>query len=126
MELDRERAGTLGVQAELIGRTLRSQIRGEIVGQFREQEERIDIRLRASAPSRSRAADVDDLRIRLADGSLVPVSAVADVQVARGPAAIHRADGARMAQITAKTSGGGLGATLERVPPLLQNIASAR
>jgi HAE1 family hydrophobic/amphiphilic exporter-1 len=123
VELDRERAAALGVQAELIGRTLRHQIRGEVVGQFREEEERIDIRLRASAASRNRAAAVDQLRIRIADGSLVPVSAVASVEVGRGPAAIHRADGARVSQVTAKATGADLGATLDTVRTALAGLA---
>ena len=115
IELDRERAGTLGVQADLIGRTLRHQIRGELVGQFREAEERLDIRLRLSEQARNRAAQVESLRIRLPDGSAVPISAVARVEVGRGPAAIHRLNGARVAQVTAKPSAGDLGTILGRV-----------
>jgi HAE1 family hydrophobic/amphiphilic exporter-1 len=45
----------------------------------------------------------------------VPVSAVARVEVGRGPAAIQRAGGARVAEITAKLTSADLGATLARV-----------
>ncbi|MEW6744727.1 MAG: efflux RND transporter permease subunit [Planctomycetota bacterium] len=112
---DRERAGALGVQAEQIGRTLRRQIRGELVGKFREEEERLDIRLRAGAAARSRASDVESLRVMVEGGTLVPISALASVEVGRGPAAIHRSGGARMARATAKVVGADLGPTLERV-----------
>jgi HAE1 family hydrophobic/amphiphilic exporter-1 len=45
----------------------------------------------------------------------VPISSFADVEVSRGPAAIHRIGGARVAQISAETVGGDLGQVLEQV-----------
>ncbi|MEQ8767340.1 MAG: efflux RND transporter permease subunit [Planctomycetota bacterium] len=118
--LDRERASRLGVTAELLGQSLRHQIRGELVGEFREAEERIDIRLRASAGSRDRAEDVSRLPIRLSNGTVVPVHAVADVQIDRGPAAIHRVGGARVAQLTASIESGQLGQRLAELGDALR------
>ncbi len=115
VELDRERAGTLGVQADMVGRSLRGQIRGEIVGQFREDEERLDIRLRAHESSRNRASEVKDLRVRLAGGVAIPISAIATIDVGRGPAAVHHSGGARVARITAKASASNLGDSLQVV-----------
>jgi len=115
LEIDRDRAATLGVTADGLSRSLRRQIRGEVVGQFREAEERIDIRLRASERSRDQATEVGALRFRLPNGKAVPVSSVARVEIGRGPAAIHRVGGARVAQITAKVSAADLGRTLEEV-----------
>ena len=57
-QLDRQQR----VQVEPLARSLRTQIRGEIVGQFREREERVDIRVRSSEVSRNRATSVEDLR----------------------------------------------------------------
>ncbi|MEM8964165.1 MAG: efflux RND transporter permease subunit, partial [Acidobacteriota bacterium] len=113
--LDRDRASALGVTASEIGNALRRKIRGDIVGEFREGEERIDIRLRALEMFRDQASEVQDLRLRLDDGTAVPVSALARIEVGRGPAAIYRADGARMAEITAQVLGDDLGAVLDDV-----------
>ncbi|MDX1388317.1 MAG: efflux RND transporter permease subunit, partial [Acidobacteriota bacterium] len=115
IELDRERAAVLGVQADTMSRSLQRQIQGEIVGQFREAEERIDIRLRAAEDFRNRATRVEDLRIRLEDGTAVPVSAIADVIVDRGPASIDRIGGSRVVEITAQTSATDLGNALDEV-----------
>ena len=115
IEIDRERASALGVRADPLASSLRHQIRGEIVGQFREEEERLDIRLRASEQWRGRASEVQELRYRLANGTTIPVAAFAKVEIGRGPAAIHRTNGARVAQVTAKVSSGDLGRTLETV-----------
>ena len=115
VELDRERAATLGLTASEIGQSLRLKISGELVGQFREGEERVDIRLRTLEPFRDRAAEVENLRLRLPDGVIVPVSALADVRIGRGPAAIYRAEGSRMAEVTAEAGGSDLGEVLTRV-----------
>jgi HAE1 family hydrophobic/amphiphilic exporter-1 len=115
VEIDRERAAELGVTAEQLGTSLRRQVRGETVGRFREAEDRLDIRLRSSASSRDRAEEVGRLRLRLADGTAVPVTAVSDVRIERGPAAIHRADGARVAQVTARVPVADLGQVLDDV-----------
>jgi HAE1 family hydrophobic/amphiphilic exporter-1 len=123
VELDRERAAAMGVQADELSRSLRRQISGEIVGQFREEEERIDIRLRASESDRDRATEVRSLRFRLPDGKAVPVSALAAVSIARGPAAIYRSGGGRVATVSAKVVSGDLGGMLDRVRSSLGDAA---
>jgi HAE1 family hydrophobic/amphiphilic exporter-1 len=115
IELDRERAADLGVNAESLSRSLQRQIGGEIVGQFREEEQRLDIRLRASEAWRDRASEVAALRYRLDGGTIVPVSAFANVTFERGPAAIHRLGGGRVAQVTAKVGSSDLGRALDRL-----------
>ncbi len=119
---DRERIGALGIGTDQLSLALQTQIRGRIVGQFREEEERIDIRLRAEETERDRASEVENLRVRLPGGMSVPVSAVADVEIARGPAAIYRAGGARVAEITAKAEARNLGMVLEEVEASLREI----
>ncbi len=122
VELDREKAAALGVSAEEIGAALRSKIRGDVVGEFREGEERIDIRLRAAERFRALASGVEALRVFLPGGTAVPVSAMAEVINARGPAAIYRYSGARMAEVTAlpatRDLGGALAAVRETVAGL--------
>jgi HAE1 family hydrophobic/amphiphilic exporter-1 len=115
VELDRERAAALGVSAEQAGAALRRQIHGELVGTYREKAERLDIRVRAASEWRERASEIADLRVQLPGGSSVPVSAFASVEISRGPAAIHRAGGARVARITGENAGGDLGRVLADV-----------
>jgi HAE1 family hydrophobic/amphiphilic exporter-1 len=122
IELDRERAAELGVRAEPLSRSLNRQIGGEIVGQFREQEQRLDIRLRASEDWRDRASEISALRYRLDNGTVVPVSAFADISLARGPAAIHRIGGGRVAQVTAKVASRDLGRALEEMKLALAGL----
>jgi HAE1 family hydrophobic/amphiphilic exporter-1 len=122
IELDRERAAALGVSAEAVGDALRTKIRGDLVGEFREGEERIDIRIRAGERFRSLASGVQALRIILPDGTTVPVSAVAEVVIGRGPAAIYRHTGARVAEVTALPATGDLGRALEAVDTAVSGL----
>jgi HAE1 family hydrophobic/amphiphilic exporter-1 len=120
--LDRARADELGVRAEPLSRSLQRQISGEIVGQFREQEQRLDIRLRASEAWRDQASEIEALRFRLENGTIVPVSAFADVTLDRGPAAIHRIGGGRVAQVTGKVASSDLGRSVDRLKTELAGL----
>ena len=123
VELDRERAAALGVSAEDVGAAMRTKIRGDVVGEFREGEERIDIRLRAGERFRSLASGVQALRIILPGGATVPVSAVAEVVTGRGPAAIYRYSGARVAEVTALPTTHDLGSALAAVNAAASELA---
>ncbi|MDX2437394.1 MAG: efflux RND transporter permease subunit, partial [Acidobacteriota bacterium] len=122
VELDRERAAALGVSAQDVGAAMRTKIRGDVVGEFREGEERIDIRLRAGERFRSLASGVQALRIILPGGTTVPVSAVAEIIVGRGPAAIYRFSGARVAEVTALPNTRDLGMALDAVSATVSGL----
>jgi HAE1 family hydrophobic/amphiphilic exporter-1 len=126
VELDRERAAALGISAEDVGVAMRTKIRGDVVGEFRDGEERIDIRLRAGKRFRSLASGVQALRIILPDGTTVPVSAVAEVVTGRGPAAIYRYTGARVAEITALPATRDLGRALTAVNDAVSRLQLPR
>lgn len=121
--LDRERTASLGLSAADLANSLRRKVRGDLVGQFREGEQRLDIRLRVSQESRDRASGIENLRIRLPNNTVVPISAVARVEVGYGPASIHRTGGARVAEVTGKVSGRDLGDTLRRVREKIAGIS---
>ncbi|MFQ5767738.1 MAG: efflux RND transporter permease subunit, partial [Acidobacteriota bacterium] len=122
IELDRQRAASLGVTPAEVGKALRLKILGNLIGTFREGEERIGIRLRASESSRKRIRDVGDLRIRLAKGEAVPVSSLALIRLERGPAAIDRFGGSRTAEVTAKVASMDLGKALKGVKEALGGL----
>ena len=57
--------------------------------------------VRYPAQERASLADVENMRIRLPDGTAVPFGAVAEATLARGPASIHRIDRKRRLRVTA-------------------------
>jgi HAE1 family hydrophobic/amphiphilic exporter-1 len=59
----------------------------------------VDIVARMTAPGRSDAADIQQIRVVGADGALVPLSAVADIAETRGYASITRINGERTVSV---------------------------
>lgn len=119
----RERAANLGASPDAVARALRRQVRGELVGRLRERDRRVDLRLRAGPIYRQRVEAVRRLRIRLASGEVVPLGAVAEVTLERGPAALYHVSGARVARLEARLaedSGGDLSGSLAEVRRLLR------
>ena len=118
----REEAASLGADVDLVARSLRRQVRGELVARLREPERRVDIRLRAGPEYRERVEAIGRLRIRLQSGEVVPLASVAEVRLERGPAALYHQSGARVARIEARLAkGSDLSAALASVRALLRS-----
>lgn len=122
VRLDRDRAAAMGLSAEALGQTLRRQLRGEVLGQLRQDEERIDIRLRSHESGRDRIGEVGALRMRTSTGESVPVSALAQVELGQGPAAIHRFENSRAARVSAKVPAVDLASALATVRETLDEV----
>ena len=73
---DRDRAADLGVPVEEVATTINALVGGVRSGKYSSGGRRIDIRTRLLANQRTRPEDLARLRVRTADGSLVPLSAL--------------------------------------------------
>jgi len=88
-------ASALGVSAQNIAGQLRRAFRGDTPLQVQDRYGSLDVIARLQPDDRDSASDVQDLRIAAADGTLVPLSAVAEVSQDRGYSRIQRIDGRR-------------------------------
>ena len=68
---------------------------GHAASALREGEKKFDVTVRFPRAAREDLSTIRELRIPLKDGSLLPVSALATVAMARGPAAFTRDNGKR-------------------------------
>jgi hydrophobe/amphiphile efflux-1 (HAE1) family protein len=73
---DRARAADLGVPVEEVATTINALVGGVRSGKYSSGGRRIDIRTRLLANQRTRPEDLARLRVRTADGSLIPMSAL--------------------------------------------------
>ncbi len=110
VRFDRDRIAALGLNVNQLGNLIRSKVLGEVATDIQREDRSIDIRLRADESFRDSVADLENLNI--ADGAVaggesatIPLSSVARVEEVTGPAEIRRADGERVATITANISG---------------------
>lgn len=116
IRFDRDRVAALGYTVNQLGNLIRSKVLGEVATDIQREDRSIDIRLRADESYRDSVSDLSNLNIADGGAAAIPLSAVAEVTEVTGPAEIRRADGERVATITANTVDrdlGSIGADIE-------------
>jgi len=91
---------------------LETALSGHAASELWEGEKRFDVTVRFPRASREDIAAIRELRVPLKDGSLIPVSALARVGLAKGPAAITRENGKRYIGIRANVRDRDLGSVI--------------
>ncbi len=91
----KEGATSLGLDAATIAGQLRAAFYGTTATEIQVGRESYEIDLRLTDADRASLRDLYDFRIVTAQGHQIPVSAVADIEEARGVARIQRIDGRR-------------------------------
>jgi HAE1 family hydrophobic/amphiphilic exporter-1 len=122
IRFNRERLATLGLSVQQVAAVVRSKVLGDIVTDITREDRTIDIRLRAEEEYRDSAEDLRNLNIAQAGSTAIPLSAVAEVTETIGPAEIRRADGERMALITANLDGIDLGSASAAIQGALDQM----
>ena len=88
-----------------VGSQIRNKIEGEVATRFIESDREVDIRVRLSEDYRDRVDKVSRIMIRNGLGVMVPLKALADIQIKEGPAEIRRILQQKSAVITGNFSG---------------------
>ncbi|MDP1659810.1 MAG: CusA/CzcA family heavy metal efflux RND transporter [Methylotenera sp.] len=101
IKIDRVAAGRLGLSIAEIENILLAQLEGKQMGIVQEGQKRTPVLLRGSADLRASPSDFGNLMLTLANGTNVPLSAVAKIERAEGPVKVDRERGARMVVVTA-------------------------
>lgn len=97
----RPEAETLGIRLEDIARTVRAAFYGEEVMRLQRGRHEVKLMVRYPPEQRRSLHQLDEIRIRTAEGAEVPLPVLADVTVKRGYSNIHRIDQQRAVTITA-------------------------
>jgi len=116
---DRRRLASLGLDMGTLSETLRNRVQGVVPTRFKEEDRQIDIRIRNRELDRQSLDDVRMLVLPGPDGQPIRLLAVADVNLDRGPAEIHRLQQQRAAVITANLEGRSLGSAIGAVEQVL-------
>jgi cobalt-zinc-cadmium resistance protein CzcA len=89
IDVDREAAGRYGIPVGTILETIDS-LGTRRIGEVIEGQRRFDLVLRIGEDARSSQARIGQVLIRTSGGAQVPLSAVADIDLAEGPSTIQR------------------------------------
>lgn len=101
LRFDRERMANMGVSINDVSRAIQASIGGTRAGVFRDQGDEFDIIVRLRPEDRLAPQDVDNISVRTADGSVVPISALVTAETGRGPTDIRRVNSQRVTYINA-------------------------
>lgn len=116
-----KRAADLGVSTQAIARTVSLATTGDIesnLAKFDLSDRQIPIRVQLAPEYRDNLQLLKNLQIPSQQGTLVPLSAVADITLGSGPAQIERFDRSRQVTLSANLQGLSLGQALAAVRAL--------
>ncbi len=122
IRLDRNRLAAYGLGVSDVASVLRSMVQGDIATDITRTDRTIDIRVRAAERFRDSARALESLTVTHAGTTSIPLSAVAEVVEIEGPAEIRRADGTRVALITANLAGRDLGSVTSEIRSVLNSM----
>jgi multidrug efflux pump subunit AcrB len=108
LQVDRDKAGVLGVRLPDVDRAVRLAVGGIVVGNYREDAAEEAYPIRASLPYQGRADGhrptldaLDELYVATMNGGALPLSMVADVELEPSPSVIRHYNRERSVTVTA-------------------------
>ncbi len=112
VEIDRERAASVGVPAALLGTMLRSFLGGDAIIQYREGGDTFDVKVKLPPEVLADPDQVGALTVRTPIGQLVELRNVADIRPDEGPSQIDRQAQKRQITVLAELRNYSLGEAL--------------
>ena len=122
IRFDRDRLATLGLSLADVARVVQAKVQGTVATEIQRQDREVDIRLRAKEEFRDSVEDLRRLGVHQVGKTSIPLAAVATVTEAEGPAEIRRANGDRVAVITANLASRDLGSAAMDIEEVLGSM----
>ncbi|MGH8035562.1 MAG: efflux RND transporter permease subunit, partial [Lysobacterales bacterium] len=119
---DQERAAALGLTVKQVSDQVVGKIRGRVATRYSWRDRKIDVLVRLGEEDRQSIDAVRNLIINPESQRPVPLSAVAEIRVAEGPAEIRRSNQERVALIKANLAYGDLGSAVSEAERLLNGL----
>jgi HAE1 family hydrophobic/amphiphilic exporter-1 len=119
---DQERASHLGLEVRELADRVVSSVRGDVATRYKLREKKIDVLVRSLD---TRAASIEEIRhliVNPGSPQPVPLSAVAEVRLATGPAEIRRTRQERVAIVSANLASGDLGSAVAELQRIVDGI----
>jgi len=126
LDIDRDRASSLGVPARQIGRTIATLIGGPKVASLEEGGERYDVRVQVLPGFRDDPLELGLLSVRAPGGGLVPLPNLVETRLVGGPVQIDRENRARAVTIYGNLEGKALSEAVREVDALAAELTAGR
>jgi HAE1 family hydrophobic/amphiphilic exporter-1 len=99
--MDRERIARLGLSTSAVAQTISNAVRGTQATTFVDQGVEYTVLVQLASENKSDSKAIEDIQIRLADGSYIPLRSLARVERYEGPSNILRVNQERVTEIQA-------------------------
>jgi multidrug efflux pump len=114
VEIDREKAASMGIDIETIGRTLETMLGGRQVTRFKKEGKQYDVIVQLEPKDRDTPTDLTSIFVRARDGRLVQLSNLVKMRETVGPKELNHFNRLRAAILSANVAPGyTLGEALE-------------
>ena len=125
VDIDREKAAALGIDVEVIGRTLETLLGGRQVTRFKREGKQYDVMVQLEAKDRNTPADLTSIYVRARDGSLVQLANLVKVRETVAAKELNHFNRARAAIITGNVAPGStLGEALDFLDEASKEVLS--
>jgi multidrug efflux pump len=105
VSIDREKAAIYKLNTAMIASTVRTALTGTAASTFRVGEDEYDITVRLEKNQRDNITSIENLYVANKDGTKIPLSSVAKVELSGGLGAIHRTDLNRVVTVSGDAEG---------------------
>lgn len=105
IKVNKDVAATYGITAAQVGQTIRSLVDGTVATRLTKDGTEIDIRVKAMEEYYSDSEKLKNLIIQTPSGGAVPLNAVAEISLEKGPSVIDRSNKIRTATISSEIYG---------------------
>ncbi|MEM8709745.1 MAG: efflux RND transporter permease subunit, partial [Planctomycetota bacterium] len=119
---DRDKTLAYDLDLGVVSNYVRDQVLGSVSTRFVDGDDRIDVRVRGDEILLASIDDVAELIVNPTAEQPVPLSAVASIERAQGPAEIRRIGGQRAVLVTAATTGSDVGGLNDRVQEAIDTL----
>jgi HAE1 family hydrophobic/amphiphilic exporter-1 len=99
VRVDRVKAANVGLTPGQVALAMRAAVDGVIPTRYRENGDEYDMRVQLRPEDRRQVSQLEDLSLNAANGRLIPLRSVADINYESGPTVITRTDKARTVSI---------------------------
>jgi multidrug efflux pump len=106
IEVDREKAASMGIEIDTLGRTLETMLGGRQVTRFKQQGEQYDVVVKIADIDRQNPDDMRRIYVRGREGAMVPLSNLITIKETVAPKELNHFNQLRAASITAQLAPG--------------------
>lgn len=123
LDLDRAKAEAMGIPVNRVFTTLQSKLASLYVNDFNMYGYSFKVKIQSEADERSNSTDIGQINIQSDNGSMIPLSAIANIEYMVGPQSIERYNQSMSATVNAQAKAGVASGTFMKA---IEKLAEAK